>query len=115
MSNPDNIQVTASGDADCRILKITGEVNLRTSPDLHARMLAEVQPRPKRLIIDLADVPYMDSSGVGTLVDVKRRVDRYEGHLILAGLQKRVLGVFEITQLHQFFRIATNLDEAKKL
>jgi anti-sigma B factor antagonist len=68
--------------------------------------------RPKRLMVDLSGVPYMDSSGVGTLVEVFRRVTAYRGKMVLFGLTPRVRSVFEITKLDRFFTICESEAQA---
>jgi anti-anti-sigma factor len=94
------------------VVIVRGEVNLRSSPDLHAELLALVEKKPARIVLDLSGVDYMDSSGIGTLVEIKRRVDKYKGKFILAALRPRVRGLFEITRLEQFFTIAADAGEA---
>ena len=54
----------------------------------------------------------MDSSGIGTLVEVFRRVNAYKGQLALCGMNDRVHGVFEITKLDKFFKIFATESEA---
>jgi anti-sigma B factor antagonist len=90
---------------DATIVVLCGDVDLHHSPDLHARLVEVAGGRPKRLMLDLAEVPYMDSSGVGTLVEVFRRVTAYKGKMVLFGLNSRVRSVFEITKLDRFFTI----------
>lgn len=109
---PDGIQISTSTAADAEIVHVDGEIDLRTSPQLRTRLLQIVERKPARLIVDLTRVGYMDSSGVGTMVEIKRMVERRGGAMVLAGLQPRVRGVFEITQLDKFFVIASSLDEA---
>lgn len=104
---------TRCDGGDC-IIALTGEINLRSSPDLHATLLQTIKRRPLRIIMDLAGVSYMDSSGIGTLVEIKRRVDDYDGKLVLISLQPRVRGLFQITRLEKFFTIAADVEEARK-
>lgn len=94
------------------VVLLVGDVDLHESPDLHARLVEIAGERPKRLLLDLSGVPYMDSSGVGTLVEVFRRVTAYKGKLVLFGLTDRVRSVFEITKLDRFFTIRETLDQA---
>lgn len=96
------------------VVRIGGEVDLHSSPAVRDALLKLIEDRPERLIVDLADVSYMDSSGVGTLVELKRRVERAGGKMVLSGLQQRVLSVFEITRLDRFFVIKPDLAEARK-
>src|ERR1044072_7010064 len=80
---------------------LAGDVDLHRSPALHAELVEIAAERPRRLIIDLKEVPYMDSSGVGTLIEILRRVTGYSGKMILCNLSDRVRSVFEITKLTQ--------------
>ena len=101
-------------DGDRHVVSLTGEINLRSSPALHASLLEIIKGSPNRIILDLSGVSYMDSSGIGTLVEIKRRVDRNKGSLILAALQPRVRGLFQITKLERFFTIAADVAEAEE-
>lgn len=94
------------------IVILGGDIDLRQSPTFHAALVEIVGERPRRLILDLSEVPYMDSSGVGTLVEIFRRVSAYKGKMILFGLNPRVRSVFEITKLDKFFTIVENRDQA---
>jgi len=97
------------------VVRVSGEVDLRTSPQMREVLLRVAHKNPKRLIVDLSDVSYMDSSGVGTMVEIKRLVERGGGRLVLAGLQPRVRSVFEVTQLDRFFDIAKDINDATHL
>ena len=94
------------------VVVLSGDVDLHQSPNLHARLVEIAGERPKRLMLDLTDVPYMDSSGVGTLVEVFRRVSAYNGKMVLFGLNSRVRSVFEITKLDRFFTICESEEQA---
>ena len=114
MTHAAEFSMEARGDGDRHVVSLSGEINLRSSPKLHASLLKIIAGRPDRIILDLSGVSYMDSSGIGTLVEIKRRVERYKGSLILAALQPRVRGLLEITNLEQFFTIATDVAEAEE-
>jgi anti-sigma B factor antagonist len=96
------------------VVRVRGEVDLRSSPHLRDAVLEAGSARPRRLIVDLSQVGHMDSSGVGTLVYLKRELERAGGKIVLAGLQERVRSVLEITQLERFFTIAATVDEAAR-
>jgi len=97
---------------DATVVMLAGDVDLHHAPALHSALLDISEARPKRLIVDLTDVPYMDSSGVGTLVYILRRVNNYKGKMALVGMNNRVRSVFEITKLDQFFTIRDTEAEA---
>lgn len=96
------------------IVELAGDIDMHQSPSLHAALVELVLARPKKLILNLSGVPYMDSSGVGTLVEVFRRVSSYKGAMILCGLTTRVRSVLEITKLDRFFTICQTEEEAAK-
>ncbi|MBN2562576.1 MAG: STAS domain-containing protein [Phycisphaerae bacterium] len=103
-------EVRKTGNAT--VVALSGDVDLHQSPDLHARLVEIISERPRRLMLDLREVPYMDSSGVGTLVEVFRRVTAYKGKMVLFGLNSRVRSVFEITKLDRFFTIRESEEQA---
>lgn len=103
-----DVQVSQAGT----IVSVCGEITLDDSPQFHARLVQIVEKSPPRLIIDLAKVTHIDSAGVGTLVEVFRRVKNAGGRMYLSGLTPRVRGVFEITKLDRFFPIVETPDEA---
>lgn len=99
---------------DGTVVSLSGDVDLHHSPALHAALVELAAERPRRLVIDLKDVPFMDSSGVGTFVEVFRRVSAYKGKMIFFGLGSRVRSVFEITKLDKFFTICDDEQQAIK-
>jgi len=93
-------------------VEVAGEVTLDASPRFHSRLIAVLEGSPERLVIDLTAVTHIDSAGVGTLVEVYRRVKTAGDKMFLVGLSPRVRGVFEITKLDRFFSILKTADEA---
>lgn len=94
------------------VVKLAGEVDMSHSPGVHQALVEVLENRPGRLVIDLTEVSYMDSSGVGILVDALRRVRVSGGKLVLAAVAPRVLSVLQITKLDQFFEMHPTLQEA---
>jgi len=94
------------------IVALCGEVDLHHTPEVHKTLVGACQRRPERLVINLSEVSYMDSSGIGTLVEIFRRLNGFGGKLMLCGLSDRVYSVFEITRLNKFFKIFATEEEA---
>lgn len=99
-------------DGSATVVTLRGEVDLHRTPEVHRALIEACERQPERLVVNLADVSYMDSSGIGTLVEIYRRVNGYNGQLMLCGLNERVHSVFEITKLDNFFRIYPTEAEA---
>ena len=94
------------------VVALAGEVDRHHTPEGHKVLVAACQGQPCKIIVNLEAVRYLDSSGIGTLVEVFRRVNAYGGKLVLCGLNDRVLSVFEITKLDKFFKICRTETEA---
>lgn len=94
------------------IVVLAGEVDFNQSHKLLDALDDLVEQRPRQLVIDLSDVEYMDSSGLGTLVKVFQQVNSYSGKMSLVGMNDRVRSAFQITRLDQFFAIHQTVDEA---
>lgn len=108
------LRIEIDEDAGGVLLRLRGEIDLNTSPTLRARLLEVVETPTSRVLVDLSGLSYMDSSGVGTLVDFKRRLDQRKSALVLFGLQSRVRSLLEITRLDRYFKIADTLEQARQ-
>ncbi len=108
------IQVGREDFAGGVVLRPQGDVDLSTSPVLRCE-IQEAQVRtPQRLIVDLAGVPYMDSSGVATLLEAWQISKRQRTKLVLCNLQEKVKAIIEIARLEMVFTIAKDCEEAKR-
>ena len=65
------------------------------------------------LIVDLADVPYIDSAGIGCLVGAHVSREHSGRKLILAGASDRLLGMLKATKVDQLFTFAATVDDAR--
>ncbi|QBG46276.1 anti-sigma factor antagonist [Verrucomicrobia bacterium S94] len=68
----------------------------------------------KNYVIDLAEVDFMDSAGLGTLIAVLKRVTEQGGDMKIANLQKKPRMVFEITRAYKVFEIYESVEDAIK-
>lgn len=112
MAETDAIEVNIETRDGAAIVRPRGDVDLQRSPVLREQLKAVSDKRPKRLVVDLADVSYMDSSGVATLVEAMQLARRGKYPLVLCSLQDRVKSIFEIARLDTVFQIAPDLESA---
>lgn len=87
-------------------------LDAHNSDELKAEMNRYFSAGSKNLIIDLKDVRFIDSSGLGVLVSGFKNASTRQGSLKLAGLQTQVRSMFELTRLHRVFDIFQTTDEA---
>jgi len=106
---------TARQEDDAVIGAIRGEIYLHNSPELRGALIDLLtRNKPKKLILNLGLVPYMDSSAIAVLVETLQRLRKTGGKLYLTNLQPRVKGLLEIARLDSIFVIAADEQEAMK-
>ncbi|MHC4709616.1 MAG: STAS domain-containing protein [Planctomycetota bacterium] len=115
MSRAEELKIQTEDIQDGVIMRPLGEIDLSCAAMLR-QQLGQVQDgRPARLVIDLSGVPYMDSSGVATLVEAMQIARRTGSKLVLAALQEKVRSIFEIARLDMVFSIVNSVDDAASL
>jgi anti-sigma B factor antagonist len=90
----------------------SGEIDLNASPILRQELKRILTSRPQKLIVNLAGVAYMDSSGVATLVEAMQIARKNSTRLVLCGMQDKVRSIFEIARLETVFTIVADVDAA---
>ena len=105
---------TARVEGEAVIAAVRGEIDLHNSPELRGVLLELLEKHaPKRLVLNLAQVPYMDSSAIAVLVEALQKIRKAGGRIFLTDLQPRVKGLLEIARLDSIFIVAK--DEADAL
>ncbi len=110
--SPGKLTVSTEEVGDATVVRLEGELDLHGSPGLRSRLKELARGERPLIVVDMAGVPYIDSSGVATLVECLQGVSRYGGTLRLAALGQRARGVFEISRLDTVFDIRPSLEEA---
>jgi anti-sigma B factor antagonist len=94
------------------IVRVAGELDLHTSPQLRDHVLSMVgEQQGVRLALDLTDVGFLDSSSLGMLVTLLKRVKERDGDLRLVGVSGSPMKVFTLTGLDRVFEIAATGDD----
>ena len=99
-------------DGKTAVVEVAGEIDLNCSNEFQGDLLKVLDRRPDRLVIDLTNVTYMDSSGIASLVKLLSRTRKSGVTLRLAGMRDRVRSVFEITRLDTVFDIRPTVAES---
>ena len=94
------------------VLTVSGEIDIATAPSLRERLHALLADDKRRLVIDLDDVGFLDSTALGVLVGALKRARMEDGEVRIACAQPRVLKVFEITRLDSAFDLFDSVEEA---
>lgn len=97
---------------DRTVLRIKGDLDLSASGALRAFLMDEVGLAGPQIVIDLAEVPFVDSTCLGVLIAAARRARQSERRLVLARAQRRVERAFEIAGLSEVLPLVATIDAA---
>lgn len=105
------MQIATTPGSDRYLITVSGEVDLATSPDLDTAIIESVDSEASSIVIDLTDVSFMDSSGLGVIVRGLKRCREADKDLDLVITSDRVLKVFGITGLDQVIPIHDSIED----
>jgi anti-sigma B factor antagonist len=92
--------VEVGGDSTAPVVVVRGEVDVATSPQLRNELNSLIARGARDIVIEFADVSFVDSSGLGVLVGTYKRLrEEGNGSIRIVGAQASVRKVFEITGL----------------
>jgi len=98
-------------DSNTKIFCLTGPLTLTNLFELQTE-LRSTPPAPFT-IIDLAGVPYMDSAGMGLLMNQYVRCQTRGAKLVVSGANSRVMDLFKITKVDMILPLAATIEEAQ--
>lgn len=108
----DGLTINTENRGTAVIVSPVGDIDLAGSPTLRVELKKIQGGSISKLVINLSQVPYMDSSGVATLVEALQITRRGNTKLVLCALQDRVRSIFEIARLDTVFTIVDSVETA---
>lgn len=94
------------------VVELQGEIDMSNSPVLREKILDVFKGAPTIFVINMTEIGYMDSSGLGTLVEALKWSHREKTQLRLVGVCDNVKSVFEISRLTSLFNFYNSEEEA---
>ena len=94
------------------IVGVEGQLIVGNRQELKQKVLDALEAGAKRFVIDFGNTGYIDSSGLGVLVSLSKKIREQGGELRLAGLNEDLQTLFELTKLDTLFSIAKTAGEA---
>jgi anti-sigma B factor antagonist len=92
------------------VMRLSGPVVLSTLSEFQSKVFSD---HSHNLILDISNVPYMDSSRIGALVALYVRQHRSGHPVYLLGATERVQTILKVSRVDQFFRLIDTLGEAQ--
>jgi anti-sigma B factor antagonist len=94
------------------VLQVEGQLIVGNRQELKDLVQSALDRGERRLLIDFSRTGYIDSSGLGALVSISKRIREAGGELRLSGLNEDLRSLFELTKLDTLFGIADTPQQA---
>ena len=108
-----SVKLTTRQVGDVTVIDAAGRITLGEGASTFRDLIRDLAAKgDKKLLLNLADVSYIDSSGIGELVSGFTTVTNHGGSLKLVGLSKRVKDLLQITKLYTVFEAYDDEAEA---
>jgi len=107
-----DLSLSTRTEGDRTVVEVGGEIDVYTAPKLREQLVELVQNGSYHLVVDMEQVEFLDSTGLGVLVGGLKRVRAHDGSLRLVCTQERILKIFRITGLTKVFPIHDTVEEA---
>ena len=99
-------------DPERHVVAVRGEIDLFTAPELKSALAEAIESGHTRIVVDLTDTTFLDSTALGVLIGAIKRLRSHEGRLTIVNVDESIGKTFEITGLDQIFPISGTRDEA---
>lgn len=103
---------TVSREGSVTVVDVEGQLIVGNRQELKQLVLEELERGEKTFVVDFAETVYIDSSGLGVLVSLSKKIREQGGDLVLAGLNEDLRTLFELTKLDTRFTIADDRTQA---
>lgn len=107
-----NIDVTNAGDPAAPVFALGGSLDIATSPTLRAALMDAADRGQHELIVDLSDLEFLDSTGLGALIGAHKRAGEQGGAVRLVAQEGQILRLLRITGLLDVFSVYPSVDAA---
>jgi anti-sigma B factor antagonist len=104
--------IDVSEQRGCTVLSVEGEIDVATAPQLRQEAVRLANAGRTLMIIDLSAVGFLDSTGLGVIVGILKRLRTHGGDLAIVGADDHVRKVFEITRISDVLGMYPTVDEA---
>lgn len=94
-----------------KVISISGEVDLYNVSELKKALFSVTDGSYSSVVVDLKDVNYMDSSGIGALVAGQKKMRAHNGKFALMNIHDDVLNILKLATLDKFFTIYENEED----
>jgi anti-sigma B factor antagonist len=109
-----DLQVKVRDEGNYLFVDVAGELELDTHSALRETLIRFASEKKPAIIVNLAHVSYIDSTGMGVLVGGEKRANEYGGRFAVVCSDEKILRLFSMTGLDKALDIFPSDDEARK-
>ncbi len=106
------LNISRIGDITTIILK--GRIDASVAPDIEQKLLSLISEGSCKLVADLSEVGFISSAGLRALLAALKNAKRERGDLRLAGMQRQVQEVLDMTGFSTIFKLYTSAEDAAR-
>ena len=103
---------TLKKSGDVVVVDVEGQLIVGNRQELKQKVLDELEKGERKFLIDFTQTGYIDSSGLGVLVSLSKKIREHGGELRLADLNDDLQTLFELTKLDTLFQISDTKERA---
>src|SRR3954467_10110568 len=99
-------------DDERHVVAVRGEIDLFTAPELKQKLTDAIEGGKTRIVVDLSETTFLDSTALGVLIGAVKRLRSRDGVLTIVNTDANIAKTFEITGLDQIFTIRPTRDQS---
>jgi anti-anti-sigma factor len=115
IAEPLNLTVSLRGTREtrdnCQLFRLTGLLDAFSEPTFSKVLSSKIEEGPKHIILDLSKIDFVDSSGLGALVQLAKQAKDAKGTLQIV-TNARVTQTVKLVRLENFLALQTSVDQA---
>lgn len=108
------MRIESRTEGDVTVLQVKDRrIDARSAPDLKQKIGSYIGEGAQWLVLDLGEVDFVDSSGLGAIVSALKMLGR-SGDLVISRAQEPVKALFKLTRMDKVFRMFDGIEEAQQ-
>lgn len=100
-----NLTVNVEENSNYYTVKVSGEIDVYTAPELKEKLLPLTEISGNEIQVDLGDITYMDSTGLGVFISAYKSTKEHESEMELIHAKDRVSRLFKVTGLDEIMDV----------
>jgi anti-sigma B factor antagonist len=104
------MELKLSQSGNIKIIEISGKYDIESTEEFESIFTKQLDTKPEIIAVDMSNLDYIDSSGIGSLIKCLNSTKTKNGKLLLVGMKPMITNVFKLAKLDLFFEILTKIE-----